>query len=277
MSDSVADRPPAPGDGEVLSGGNTGLVVRVGDTVRRQVGHWTPAVHALLHHLEEVGFDAAPRALHTDEQGREVLSFVEGTVGTLGPHPVPPAFRTVSACRAIGAWIRAFHDAQAGFVPDPGLPWRLVPGRGLVPGEVVVHHDVGTYNTVLRDDGSFAVIDFDFAAPGDPVEDLAHALWAWTPLWDDREAARREMGHDTLPAARDRFAALLDGYGADADQRARVPAAVLDGMEDHARALGGLAASGDPAFVALVEQGTPARVRRDAAWFRAHRDWFASS
>ncbi|WP_406830093.1 aminoglycoside phosphotransferase family protein [Pedococcus sp. KACC 23699] len=276
MSDSMAIRPPAHGDGEVLSGGNTGLVVRVDDTVRRQVGHWTPAVHALLDHLEEVGFDAAPRALHTDEQGREVLSFIEGIVGTLGPHPVPPAFQTVGACRAIGAWIRAFHDAQEGFVPDPDLPWRLVPGREPAPGEVVVHHDVGTYNTVLRDDGSFAVIDFDFAAPGDPVEDLAYALWAWTPLWDDREAARREFGSDDLEVARSRFAALLDGYGVDDDQRSRTPAAVLTCMTDHADALEVLA-DRDPAFAALVEQGTPTRVRRDAAWFRAHQDWFAGS
>ena len=72
-----------------------------------------------------------------------------------------------------------------------------------------------------------------------------------------------------LPA-RARFSALLDGYGADPDQRTRVPAAVLACMHDHAAALEELAEAGEPAFVALVEQGTPARVRRDAAWFRDH-------
>ena len=37
-----------------LSGGNvTAGVVRVGDTVRRPVGAWTPAVHNLLQHLEQ--------------------------------------------------------------------------------------------------------------------------------------------------------------------------------------------------------------------------------
>jgi len=41
---------------------------------------------------------------------------------------------------------------------------------------VVVHQDVGTYNTVLRADGTFAVIDFDFAAPGRPVGWRAHFL-----------------------------------------------------------------------------------------------------
>ena len=55
-----------------LIGGNTSTVVRVGDTVRRNVGPWTPAVHALLRHLEYIGFTGAPRVLGLDERGREV-------------------------------------------------------------------------------------------------------------------------------------------------------------------------------------------------------------
>jgi hypothetical protein len=31
-----------------LDGGNTGGAVRIGDTVRRTAGAWTPAVHALV-------------------------------------------------------------------------------------------------------------------------------------------------------------------------------------------------------------------------------------
>jgi hypothetical protein len=39
-----------------LEGGNmNGAVVRIGDTVRRPAGAWTPAVHALLNHLHTVG------------------------------------------------------------------------------------------------------------------------------------------------------------------------------------------------------------------------------
>src|SRR6266498_211042 len=56
---------------EVLAGGNFNHVVRVGDTVRRvKTGAWTPAVHALLRHLERAGFDGAPRALGVDDRGR---------------------------------------------------------------------------------------------------------------------------------------------------------------------------------------------------------------
>ena len=47
-------------------GGLISTVTRVGDTVRRGTGPWTPAVHALLRHLEGVGFDGAPMVLGID-------------------------------------------------------------------------------------------------------------------------------------------------------------------------------------------------------------------
>jgi hypothetical protein len=56
-----------------------GSVERHGRTVRRQVRPWTPAVHALLRHLESVGFPGAPRVLGIDAvAGHEVLTYVEG-------------------------------------------------------------------------------------------------------------------------------------------------------------------------------------------------------
>jgi hypothetical protein len=68
------------GEKALLTGGRiTQGVVRVGNTVRRPTGPHTPFVHSLLRHLEEVGFDGAPRVLGIDEQGREILTFIEET------------------------------------------------------------------------------------------------------------------------------------------------------------------------------------------------------
>src|SRR3712207_5306733 len=80
-----------PGETEsevLLVGGtaNRGRVVRVGDTVRRPQRATSPATHALLRHLADVGFDGAPRFLGVDEQAREVLSYVPGTAIT-PPYP----------------------------------------------------------------------------------------------------------------------------------------------------------------------------------------------
>src|SRR5206468_6807891 len=66
-------------DGEpvALTGGGQSAVHRQGDVVIRDAGPWTPAVHALLRHLEEAGFAGAPRLVGTglDAGGRETLTF----------------------------------------------------------------------------------------------------------------------------------------------------------------------------------------------------------
>lgn len=41
--------------------GSVTMVQRVGDTIRRPVGRWTPVVHALLRYLEARGFAGATR------------------------------------------------------------------------------------------------------------------------------------------------------------------------------------------------------------------------
>ncbi len=50
-----------PADEELLAGGFVNAVVLVGSTVHRSTGPWTPAVQALLRHLEAVGFRESPR------------------------------------------------------------------------------------------------------------------------------------------------------------------------------------------------------------------------
>jgi hypothetical protein len=187
----------------------------VGDTVRRPVGPWTPAVHDLLNHLASVGFAGAPQVQGIDELNREILEFVPGDVGTLSPaDPLLPWFRSPEACWSVGRLIRDLQSAQAGFLADPAKPWRRAPASVLRPGQVIVHHDVSPYNTVRRSDGSLVVLDWDFARPGDPIEDLAWAAWRWAPLmagkWWHAEFGITE-DEDVLGHQRRNIAALLDG------------------------------------------------------------------
>lgn len=74
-------------DGEAMAGGNTAPVVRVGDTVRRVAGPWTPNVAALMTGLRASGVPGVPEHRGFDEQGREVVEFVEGDVPV---HRMPP-------------------------------------------------------------------------------------------------------------------------------------------------------------------------------------------
>jgi hypothetical protein len=255
-----------------LSGGNTTVVVRVGDTVRRPAGPWTPAVHDLLGHLESAGFAGAPRVLGIDDSDREILEYVPGQVGVLSPsEPLPEWFRTPEACWEIGRWIRGFQAAQEGFAPDPGKPWRRAAGRDLAPGQVVVHHDVSPYNTVRRPDGSLVVLDWDFARPGDAVEDLAWAAWRWTPLlagssWHAEYGVGD--GEDVAERRRANLAALLDGFGPSDDQRTALADAIHHQMVSHAADLEDMAGS-DPAFADLVEREFARAARADARWWAA--------
>jgi Ser/Thr protein kinase RdoA (MazF antagonist) len=144
-----------------LTGGwVTAGVVRVGETLRRPTGWSTPFVHALLRHLEHVGFDDAPRVLGVDEQEREILTFLEGEV----PSDCRAIIWDDRQLAAAARLLRRFHDATAGT--------ELAGSH-----EVVCHNDFGPWNLVWRQGLPAAIIDFDEAAPGSRMDDLGYALW----------------------------------------------------------------------------------------------------
>jgi Phosphotransferase enzyme family len=190
---------------EALPGGRLGGAVRVGNTVRKPAGPWTPAVDALLRHLEDVGFDAAPRSLGIDDRGRHVFSYLEGeTVGDPTVHPWPSWCWTDETLVQVATWLRDYHDAVASFEPPEGAMWRFAAD----PTERHINHnDVAPYNFVW-DGRLVGVIDWDIAGPGDPRLDLAEVCLEVAPLTAD--AARR--GADETRAI-DRARLAVDVYG----------------------------------------------------------------
>src|ERR1700739_4687305 len=88
--------------------------VRIGGTVRREVHQNTPAVKALLSHLEETGFTAAPRWLGFDEEGRETLSYITGTAGH---YPLKPHVLSESTLTRLGLFVRRFPDSTTRLAP----------------------------------------------------------------------------------------------------------------------------------------------------------------
>ena len=74
--------------------------------VIRDAGPWTPAVHTLLRHLEDVGFAAAPRLVGSglDTDGREVLTFIDGEF-------TPPGPWSLDGAAAVGRMLRDLHRA----------------------------------------------------------------------------------------------------------------------------------------------------------------------
>jgi Phosphotransferase enzyme family len=192
-----------------LDGGNmSGGVVRVGDTVRRPAGPWTPAVHALLDHLHGVGFHGAPRPLGIDDRGREVLTFIPGIVAWPDHfHLLHPDDRL----RQLARLIRDFHDAVAGFRPPAEAQWQTpIPAD---KAELIAHHDLAPWNLVINED-QWAFIDWDLAAPGSRLWDLAYAVHGFVPLTANSTYQRSDASH--------RLRLIADSYGLSEPQRRQI-------------------------------------------------------
>src|SRR3954447_9536246 len=170
-------RPLPDKDAEILLVGGTanrGQVVRIGDTVRRPQRPTSPATHALLRHLEDVGVTGAPRFLGIDELDREVLSYVSGTAVT---PPFPEWALTDEALAGVAALLRRYHRAVETFDPSPHV-WPPPPPEPF-GGELISHNDVNLDNVVFRGGRAVALIDFDLAGPGSRLWDVAGAARLW--------------------------------------------------------------------------------------------------
>jgi hypothetical protein len=145
-------------------GGLVSEVVRAGVTVRRSI---YPDLdvrfgEVVLQSLEAAGFAGAPRFLGYDDDGRQILTVVEGSL-----RPAPSSDDDLVA---VLRTVRAFHDLTGGQVCHNDL----APRNTLWPGPVL--------------------IDWDLCAPGRPIEDVAHACWqfcALGPSEDPGTSARR--------------------------------------------------------------------------------------
>jgi Ser/Thr protein kinase RdoA (MazF antagonist) len=212
-----------------MAGGRiTSGVVRVGDTVRRPPSAASGFVAGFLPALARRSFTGCPRHLGFDDQGREVLSYVPGEIA--------PRWRRFDDEQvvAVGQLLRRLHDASRDLVPTAvGYSREFASGyRG--PDAVICHHDAGPNNVILHSGQPVAVIDFDFAAPGHPMEDLAYATWAWC-------LASKPERQPVTDQAR-QVALLATAYGLSPPERDALPEAIV------------------------------ARQRRNLAYWRRHRD-----
>lgn len=151
---------------EELTGGRiTAGVVRKGGLVCRPVKENSPFVHEVLRFLDGLG-GLAPRCHGIDGRGREMLDYLEGEV------PADLGYFTDEQCIRAAELIRTLHRTLEAF---PGCP----------AGMTVCHRDLSPCNFVFRGSMPAAVIDWDAAAFGDPLDDLAYAVWMWLDMGND--------------------------------------------------------------------------------------------
>ena len=155
-----------------LPGGNVGGAVRVGDTVRRATGPWTPAVHGLLNYLADAGLPGVPRVLGFDDRGREILDYLPGT--SYGEECPTTCWRTRCA-----GWPSTTGSSRR---TGPRAKSSGGPARRARADQIVCMHDYGCYNWIGTEAGFIGVIDWDMAGPGVPLDDIAFTAWNTAPL-----------------------------------------------------------------------------------------------
>ncbi|GLW35126.1 phosphotransferase [Actinoplanes regularis] len=181
------------------SGTHRADAVLADGVVRKTNGPWTPAVFALLGHLDQAGFTGAPRVVG------DGYSFVPGE----SPHPHAWPDEAVGA---VGALLRNLHDATATFTPPADAAWQPNCLRDLGGDDIVIGHcDPGPWNIVGEHGRPDAFIDWEFAGPVDRLWELAETVWLNAHLVDD-DVAEAQGLPDALTRAR-HARAIVDGYG----------------------------------------------------------------
>lgn len=182
-------------------------IVHIGNTVHRPTGWWTPAVHELLKYLEKVDFKYSPRVLGFDEQGREILSFIEGESGKDGWAKII----TDAGLRKYAKLLREYHDTITDFHPSEKSEWAYSKG-GLKEGEIISHGDFGVWNIVWQNDEPVGIVDWDMAFPAKPRYDFLYALEYSAPFRDD-ETAVKWHHFPEIPDRKQRIKLFAETYG----------------------------------------------------------------
>jgi hypothetical protein len=170
---------------EILQRRNDRVLVRSGDVVRHPLHPWSAATRMLLRHLEAVGFPYSPRVVGHDGES-DLLTFIPGASGADGWACVVDE-EGLAACARL---LRAYHQAVAGWRPDIDLEWFDGSVGTGGPGQLVCHGDFGPWNIVWDGTTPVGLLDFEYARPGDPLDDVAYACEYVVPFRDDATCLR---------------------------------------------------------------------------------------
>ncbi len=223
-------------EGQPLAGGNVGGAWRVGDTVRRATGPWTPAVHALLDHLGP-RLAHIPEVLGFDEVGREVLSYLPGKIVD-----VDTEMLTERQLCSIVTWTHSLHEAVGTFTHQG--PWRFLEVEAPT---LIGHNDIAPYNACFDGDELVGVFDWDFAGPSTALLELAFIAWNCVPLW-------RDIGAEFAAA---RLQLIASSYGS--SQASDILGAVEPRIQLMLDWIPRAAAAGDQGIGNLMRGGEPER------------------
>ena len=225
------------------------MVLRTGDTVLRHSQSWSDDVQRLLTHVRRRGFQFAPEPLGSDDQGRDVVRYIEGdTSATVTPWP--GTLWSDQLLVEVGKTVAEYHRAVADFVPPDVVHWQFRP-RALAPGEIICHHDFAPYNAVFRGHQLLGMIDWESAGPGTIQGEIAFLAWQWVPL--SAPERRVNIGNDPNVDPVTRLRLLVDSYGF--EDRMGLIQAIIERVEISRSGIEARATEGARAYIELRDEG----------------------
>ncbi len=243
---------------ETSLGGNLNDAVRVGDTVRRTTGHWTPAIHALLRYLESRDFPA-PRVRGIDDEGREILEYIPGVAHSGTNEPLPDHVLDEVNLIDAAKLLRRYHDVVADFRPPKDAHWRIV---APTKHEIICHNDWSPWNALFRDGRVALTLDWDLAGPGSRLWGVANGAASWVPL-------SSEHTRHTIAQKAARLRLFLDAYGL--SERSEFISTVQLQFQHVGQVVADAARLGDPGMQRLVRMDVPSKLRVDVDDLERHR------
>jgi Phosphotransferase enzyme family len=259
-----------------LAGGvaNAGKVTREGAFVLRPQSQHSASIRRFLLSLRAAGFDGASLPVSIEPDGRERLEFIEGDVPL---PPYPDWAQSDSALASVAALLRRLHDASRSF-DRTGTSFSAEMSDPAGDGPVICHNDVCLENVVFRSGQAIGLLDFDYAAPGRPVYDLARFAVLCVPVNFQQSAAR--LGWRRLPAEgkASRVRLIADSYGLSAADRAELIAALSERIDNAGAFVQRRVAEGNESFIKMWnDAGGAQRLVRLKDWFAAHQQVFADA
>ncbi|EEM97646.1 Trifolitoxin immunity domain protein [Bacillus thuringiensis IBL 200] len=181
--------------------------------------------------------------------------------------------RSNDVLKGIAKMLRLYHDAVSDFpLLDDWKPMDHTPNNI----EVLCHNDFAIYNIIFNNEKPVGIIDFDVAAPGPRLWDIAYTLYTCVPLsrvyyTESGEAIHYESSQHA-DRIKERVKLFVQSYGKNMDED--YLGMVLLRLEGLCTYMKRKAQEGDLNFQRMIDEGHLEHYEKDMKFIRNHRaEW----
>ena len=248
-----------------LSGGRQTGIYKSGKTVIRPRTPFSENIHQFLRDIRKAGFTKCPVPHGFDENGNEVLEYIEGDVSN---YPLSREFSSLEIVYSAGRVLNQFHAASETVFKsiNKNLQW-LLPNRS--QPQLICHGDYAPYNVVVKNAEVIGMIDFDTIHFGTKPDDIAYGMYRWATLF--RQSSPDRIGPLEMQIKRAKV--FCDGYGLSAESRAGLVDVMIKKIEALVLFMRENAKAGNQAFVQNIRDGHDTGYEGDVEYLKGNREF----